>query len=242
MHASRKLAFVGPTYASVAHTRLIESAGFEVRPPVARGEIDALPLDVPHVIVVVDGRFNHALAVGHAELRRAVERGWSVWGVSSMGAIRAFEMRTLHVRGFGTVYGHFLAGDDFQDDEVSLLHAQHEPYTPLSEPLIHVRHCLAHLERQGRITPAAARSVTRALKQLWFAERTLDAFVELVERFATPEAAAAAEACVASFDEFRVKTHDLVRFFERRVWEHASTYAPVPVPVPYMDAREENVA
>lgn len=242
MRASRKIAFVGPTYSSLAHTRLIESAGFEVLPPVARGEIDSLPRDVPHVIVVVDGRFNHALAVGHAELRRAAQRGWTVWGVSSMGAIRAFEMRTLNVRGFGVVYGHFLASDDFQDDEVSLLHAQHEPYTPLSEPLVHLRHCLAYMEQHGHIESAAAACVARELKQLWFAERTLDAFVGVVERIASTQAAAAAESCVGSFDQFRVKTHDLVSFFEGRVWEHASTYLPVPVSVPYMDACEERVA
>ncbi|WP_425300876.1 TfuA-like protein, partial [Nocardia wallacei] len=33
------------------------------------------------------------------EIREALEAGWSVWGLSSMGAIRAAEMRLLGMRG-----------------------------------------------------------------------------------------------------------------------------------------------
>src|SRR4051812_45698286 len=109
-----RVAFVGPTYEPIAPSRLIEAAGFVPRPPASRGDIAALDDSHPGVIALIDGRFNEQLAVGHAELRRAIERGWDVWGLSSMGAIRAYEMRGLGMKGFGTVYQHFLALGDFR--------------------------------------------------------------------------------------------------------------------------------
>jgi len=228
------VAFVGPTYSPIAAAHLIERAGFEMMPPAARGDFDALDVGVRRV-VLVDGRFNQTLAVGHAEIRRAVERGCEVWGLSSMGAIRAYEMRTLGVRGFGVVYSHFLSADDFQDDEVALLHAGDAPYAAFSEPLIHLRHCLAALERDSVLSRDAATAVAGALKEQWFGDRTMDAFVQTIERYAGADAASHIHAYVTDFDRFRVKTKDLEAFFTRRPWLAGGT-PPAPVPVPYIDA------
>ena len=101
-----KIMFAGPTLARLGDPRVAERAGFDVRSPVRRGDIAALLDKTPGVLVVVDGVFNQSLAVGHAELRSAIAAGWQVFGLSSMGAVRAFEMRNLGMIGFGRVYGH----------------------------------------------------------------------------------------------------------------------------------------
>jgi hypothetical protein len=233
--------FAGPTYAALRAEGGAERLGFELRPPAARGDIDALRDAGPCLIVLVDGRFNQSIAVGHAELRRALERGCEVWGLSSMGAIRAYEMRTLGMRGFGVVYEHFVAADDFQDDEVALLHMADEPYTSFSEPLVHLRHGLAALEREGALSRSSAEHVAAALKSRWFAERTLDAFVQLVDEYGGGAAGDRARAFAADFGRFRVKTNDLANFFATQPWLTQSHTAGA-TPAPYLDAASAGVA
>ncbi len=149
---SNNILFVGPTFKGLGAAAIDAAQAFQIRSPVKRGDVEALAGVEPGVLVLVDGLFHDALAVGHIEIRNAVERGWQVWGLSSMGAIRAYEMRTLGVRGYGAVYERFYAEEDFQDDEVSLLHASAPDYTPISEPLIHLRAALDAYVSEGMLT------------------------------------------------------------------------------------------
>ena len=63
-------------------------------------------------IVIVDGIFQQVIAVGHAEIREALEKGIDILGMSSMGAIRAYEMRDLGMKGYGKVYDWFFRMED----------------------------------------------------------------------------------------------------------------------------------
>lgn len=229
----RKLIYAGPTCASVPH-ELIAKAGFELLPPAQRGDIPKVLSGPPGIIVLVDGRFHQSLAVGHAELRSALDLGWELWGLSSMGAIRAFEMRHLGMRAFGRVYEFFLGEEDFQDDEVALLHAPVFPYFGITEPLIHLRHFVFQLERADVITLAQARTVVRKLKRLWYGERTRKLTLELVSSVAGDSAMTIARAMSADFRPFEVKVLDLTTFLAESVWESAS-YAPIPALAPYSE-------
>src|ERR1700730_15150065 len=97
--------FVGPTLATSPRARTL-ARSYALRRPVRRDDIARLVRGrrKPGVIVIVDGVFHDTLAVGHAEIREALVRGWRVWGLSSMGAIRAREMAHLGMRGFGRVF------------------------------------------------------------------------------------------------------------------------------------------
>ncbi|HSU17053.1 TfuA-like protein [Longimicrobium sp.] len=223
--------FAGPTCAPL-DPALPARAGFELRPPARRGDVAALLGGAPGTVVLVDGNFHQSLAVGHAELRAALEGGWRVWGVGSMGAIRAWEMRHLGMRGFGRVYEHFLGEDDFQDDEVALLHAPDPPYLPVSEPLVHIRWFLRGLEESGALDGAAAGRVATELKALWYGDRTLELTLALVERHGGPAAGGEARRRMDDFDPWRVKTRDLADFLERGAWRDDG-YRPTPRPAPY---------
>ncbi len=206
--------FVGPSALGVTRA---DWDGFPLslaaRGPVERGDVARLVEESePGTVVVVDGRFHDALAVGHLELREALARGWNVWGVSSMGAIRAYEMRDLGMRGFGQVYRAFFEHDDFQDDEVALLHNPEPPYQPLSEPMVHLRAAVEVMRRRSLLTPASAHRVVRALKERWYGERTVSLLTHLARAEARPAAHSGIEDLLRAFDRFRVKTHDLVGF------------------------------
>lgn len=211
---------------------MIEDAGFEVLPPAKRGDIEQIAAGSAGIIVLVDGLFNQSRAVGHAELRRALERGWDVWGLSSMGAIRAFEMRFLGMRGYGQVYEHFLNAEDFSDDEMALLHSSAYPYRAFTEPLVHIRHCLATMQSEGEIAGVFAQAVVDELKAMWFGHRTLDAFSKLVSEHAGAKSGGAASGRIQEFEPFQVKTLDLVDFFRESIWSNGQ-YTPIPRPAPY---------
>ncbi len=98
--------FAGPSAHGLAPSSLLDSA--TLLPPVRRGDVDRLVAgNDPGVIVICDGIFGSAAAVSHAEICNALDSGWDVWGVSSMGAIRAYELRSEGMRGFGYVYSLF---------------------------------------------------------------------------------------------------------------------------------------
>jgi hypothetical protein len=211
--------FLGPTLATLpARARsACRASGFQIRRPVRRGDIDQLlgSRKKRGLLVVVDGVFHDTLAVGHAEIREALRRGWRVWGLSSMGAIRAREMAHLGMRGYGSVYQQFAAEGDFQDDEVALLHEPTAPYRPVSEPLVHLRAAAAYLASCGVVTDEGARAAVADLKARWYGERTVRRLAHAL-RPAARGGSAALDRELRDFDRFRTKAIDLARFLEER--------------------------
>lgn len=211
--------FAGPTLYGLRGKPLDVPTEIEVRPPVRRGQIAALTAErPPGCIILADGLFHQGLSVGHAELRQAAGNGWRLWGLSSMGAIRAWEMRYHGMTGFGQVYAHFAQEDDFQDDEVALLHESQPPYAPASEPLVHLRTALTDWQRKGWLSEADCREIAAHLKSLWYGDRTLALFRRLLVEGVTPARQGPLLASLSAFDAYRIKTHDLAQFLRQRIW------------------------
>jgi len=208
----RRYIFVGPTlHRGLAAKLRFELDDFVVLPPAKRGDMQRLLGSPPGMVVIVDGYFHlHNLAVGHAELRHAIEAGWQVWGVSSMGAIRAAEMRELGMRGFGRVYQHYVDDPTFRDDEVALLHEPEPPYRTFSEPLVHVRAWLAAMVEAHALPADRWAELIETLMPMWFGERTPALLASLVG----PELAG----WMDRLDEFQLKSRDLAEFLDARPW------------------------
>lgn len=204
--------FVGPTlHRGLAVGLRPELGELIVRPPARRGDVERLLGSPPGVIVVVDGYFHlHSLAIGHAELRDAIAAGWQVWGLSSMGAIRAAELRTLGMRGFGRVYQHYVDDPGFRDDEVALLHQPEPPYLAFSEPLVHVRAWLAAMVEAGALPAERRDELIAALMPMWFGDRTRDLLRSLL--------GADLAGWTARLDEFQLKSIDLAEFLAAGPW------------------------
>jgi hypothetical protein len=190
------------------------------RPPARRGDIDALcrAQAEPGVIALADGTFHAYPSVSHLELREALAAGWQVWGLCSMGAIRACEMAHLGMRPWGRVAGMFCADPDLADDEVALVHGAEHPYLPLSEPLLHLREFLAQMRLAGRLTAAQEAALAHALRERWYGERTLGLLRQELHRLAGAATAAALEPALADFAPFRLKQQDLMDFLADQPW------------------------
>ena len=189
------------------------------RPPVRRGDIDRLLAESaePGVIIVCDGVFKVAAAVSHQELCRALDAGRQVWGVSSLGAIRAYELRHEGMLGFGAVHAMFDRFEDFTDDEMCLLHFPEPPYFPVSEALVNLRHALEQRATVLGISRAGAEETLARLRALWFGDRTEERIrsvmvgaVGIDERSVT--------ALLDWLKQHRVKTTDLERLLATRPW------------------------
>ena len=200
-----RILFAGPSL--TPHSRdLLSQTDIELRPPVSRGDIQALVDEgFSGKLIIADGFFYTTLAVRHLELRNALEAGIEVVGLSSMGAIRAYEMRHLGMEGFGRVYGYFQEWEDFQDDEVSLMHGPAPNFFPVSEPLVHIRACVEDLLARQRITKEASEDLLTEMKELFFGDRTLYLFGQLMEKYAVKDY----EEIIAGFDRYRIKNRDL---------------------------------
>jgi hypothetical protein len=209
--------FAGPTKSGLRPSLHVDDRVIW-HPPVRRNDIQRLATSTaPATLAIVDGVFHGYPAVGHREIREAIAAGWRVWGLSSMGAIRAFEMRALGMRGFGCVYERFLGADDFRDDEVALLHLPEPPYTAITEPLVHIRACFESAQNGGLADAAAAASALAVLSDQWYGYRTL-ALAESALGAAWRGTPRELHEWMADFARFRLKTIDLEHFLTTAPW------------------------
>ncbi len=225
---SEAILFAGPTAWGIDVARFAR-AGVRVLPPARRGDVERLVASsgTPGVAIICDGVFQAAPAVSHAELCGAIDGGWQVWGVSSLGAIRAHELRHEGMRGFGQVHAMFERFDDFTDDEMCLLHFPEPPYFPVSEPLVNLRYALEQRAPALGISERSSKALLEALGMLWFGDRTLERFRELmVGDAAIPKASV--EPLLDWLKRHRLKTMDLEDLLSSRPWRQADTRAETP--------------
>lgn len=208
--------FAGPSLSPKAQA-LIASTDIQLNPPVKRGDFQAL-VDQGFLgnLIIVDGYFKQLLAIGHYEIRQTLENGCTVYGLSSMGAIRAYEMESLGMIGFGKVFDWFKKEEDFQDDEVSLLHGVAPDYTPFSEPLVHFRTCVADLISKAKLDKAAGNWIIRQLKSHYFGERTMDMFLALIQKKSKIDSDFIAQ----NFSKYQIKQLDVIDFLQQKIWEN----------------------
>lgn len=190
-------------------------------PPARRGDAQRLVEQQPQpgILALADGTFHSYPAIGHIELRQAMERGWIFVGLCSMGAIRSCEMQHLGARPWGRVAAMFCENPALPDDEVALVHGAEAPWLPLSEPLIHLREYLRRMVVQGIVPQDVADAAAESLRTRWYGERTLPALrAELQRGLAGQPALARALAEAADFRPYRLKQQDLEAFVDSEPW------------------------
>ena len=208
------IVFAGPTRAT---SKSATNSAVQWRGPIKRGDLARLVATcAPTNVAIVDGIFHSYPAVGHSEIDEALRNGWRIWGLSSMGAIRAAEMAEFGMRGYGKVYRMFASDEDFSDDEVTLIHSSEAPYEALSEPLVHFRAFLSNLVDRGMASPQECETVLESLKSRWYGYRTMELLEKLIKQ--NLENSADALWQIANFDRFRVKTQDLDQFLSEQPW------------------------
>lgn len=214
------IAFIGPSSFGVDIQEVAQGINF--LPPVKRDDINEL-IESGFLgnILIVDGYFHSQPSVSHSEILRAIQSGCNVWGLSSMGAIRAYEMKDNGMKGYGYVYNCFINHDDFTDDEVALMHSPIPPYHPMSEPLVNIRYFLDSLVEDGCIDKSSMVFIINELKGIYFGDRHLSKVFDLLKNYISEDLISHYR---SSFEQYRIKTLDLIDFFQKRPWEEQETY------------------
>jgi hypothetical protein len=161
--------FVGPSLRAAAAERLLPSAVF--RPPARRGDLDRVDPDRTDEVILIDGVMVYEHPPSPSETYRLAERGVRVLGASSIGALRAVELRDHGVEGIGWVFKEFCSGRLTADDE---LLARLDPRTGMAETLflINVRYAVACLTASGALDHSRAGRFVAAIASLHFERRT----------------------------------------------------------------------
>ena len=142
-----------------------------IRPPISRGELYKAREDGAQTLVVIDGIFNQRLAISPREVVDVARDGATVFGASSMGALRAAECWPAGVRGVGTIFRLYRAGLLDSDDEVAVATVAELDFRPISIPLINVRFAVACARREGLLSREQARQIVTAARGLHFVHR-----------------------------------------------------------------------
>jgi hypothetical protein len=101
--------------------------------------------------------------------------GVTVYGASSMGALRAAELTPFGMIGVGQIYRDYASGELTDDDEVALAYGVIDgAYRAISEPMVNIRATLAAARDAHVISAELEQRLTAIAKSLFFPERTYD--------------------------------------------------------------------
>ncbi|UBU08755.1 TfuA-like protein [Nonomuraea gerenzanensis] len=202
----RRFLFVGP---SLPDPRRYFGGADDIRvlPPVKAGDLLALEPGPGDVIGIIDGLFHQVRSVQHKEILHALQRGATVLGAASMGALRAAELAPFGMRGVGRIFADFASGRLTADDEVAVVHTDREHgFRSLTFPLVSLRYTLERLVGLERMSPREAEGLIREMRALHYTDRTL-------ERLGGRPRGAALRACLESA-WIDAKQDDAIRLIE----------------------------
>ena len=164
--------FVGPSLTGEEASSLLPQA--TLLPPVRLGDVCAAVINGFEVIVIIDGFFEQVPTVWHKEILWALSRGCSVYGASSMGALRAAELAPFGMCGVGGIFERFHDGTYNDDDEVTIIHTDDDDlgYRALSVAMASIREALEEAAATGLCTDAEAEALIASAKAHHYSERS----------------------------------------------------------------------
>jgi hypothetical protein len=173
--------FLGPTLRRDEATAILEATYL---PPAEQGSVfRACRVYRPMALVLIDGAFGSVPAVRHKEILWACANGFSVFGASSIGAIRAAELAAVGMQGYGLIYRWYARTLLADDDEVAV--AMTPPQLgaePLSEALINMRQTLRRAQRERVLTREQRLSLEEIARATAFVDRTYANLLEQAHR------------------------------------------------------------
>ena len=170
-----KILFAGPSLFG----QTADLTGVDLRPPARQGDIYRAVRDGAEAIGLIDGVFGFVPSVWHKEILFALSEGVRVLGGASLGALRAAECHSFGMEPVGEIARAYVDGVRYEDADVCLAHCPAElDFMPLSEPLVDVEASVARLLDVGALTGEQAWTWLEAARDIYFADRTVEAMLD----------------------------------------------------------------
>lgn len=138
--------------------------------PIKRGDLGHDIKENPDIIGIIDGVFHQNSSVGHKEILNVLDKGITVVGASSMGALRASEMDSLGMTGIGYVYEQYRTGKVASDDDVAVM-LDSDTLEALSEPLINMDYVFTNAVSENIITETQKDELIEIAKSTFYPKR-----------------------------------------------------------------------
>jgi hypothetical protein len=168
LNAEQIVIYTGPSLAAADARTMLDA---DYRPPVRRGDIADLMKTPPKIIGIVDGKFFQSFAISPKEILPALEAGVHVFGSSSMGALRAVELKRYGMVGVGRVFDLFDSETLHADDEVAMIFDD-STGKPLSTPMVNIRLALEQAVWEGVISAESEVILRERVQAAYFPDRS----------------------------------------------------------------------
>ena len=160
--------FIGPTL-SIDKAKEILDADY--RPPAKKGDLLKLIPTAVKFVGLVDGYFLQDYPPTPIEVYNLLrKKDVMVFGSSSLGALRAVELKNFGMIGIGKIFNLFLKGIIDSDDEVAVTFTEYQEYQ--SDALIDIRYNLFLAQKKQIIDKNTKRNILRIAKRTYFPYRT----------------------------------------------------------------------
>jgi TfuA protein len=164
----KTIVFSGP---SISEAEVHRLAACTHAPPIKRGDLAAA--DDYDVFVIIDGEFGQNLSVSPKEILAVLDRGKTVIGASSMGALRASELDRAGMIGVGWVYNFFRRSAVRRDADVALAYSPFD-FKPMTVPMVDLEYWMEQASAAGLIRNKEKALLLKLARNIFFADRTPD--------------------------------------------------------------------
>ena len=172
----KTIVFSGP---SIGEAEVHRLATVTHAPPVKRGDLAAV--DGYDVVVILDGEFGQNISVSPKEILAVLDRGKTVIGASSMGALRASELDRCGMIGVGWVYDRFRRCAVRRDADVALVYSPFD-FKPMTVPMVDLEYWMEQAGAAGLIRNKERALLLSVARNIFFAERTPDRLMGALRR------------------------------------------------------------
>jgi hypothetical protein len=172
----KTIVFFGP---SISEMEVQQLAPCVHAPPIKRGDLEAA--GDYDVFVVLDGEFGQNLSVTPKEILAVLERGKTVIGASSMGALRASELDRSGMIGVGWVYDYFRRSAVRRDADVALVYSPFD-FKPMTVPMVDLEYWMEQVLAAGLIEARESARLLKLARNIFFADRTPDRLMDTLRR------------------------------------------------------------
>ena len=172
----KTIVFSGP---SIAEAEVHQLAACTHAPPIKRGDLAAA--GDYDLFVILDGEFGQNLSVSPKEILAVLDKGKTVIGAASMGALRASELDRSGMIGVGWVYDYFRRCAVRRDADVALVYAPFD-FKPMTVPMVDLEYWMEQTSVAGPIRNRERALLLKTARDIFFAERTPDRLMDALRR------------------------------------------------------------